>query len=613
AATVRVGADGQPVAGRIVVLLDRRLGPGEDGWRGTPDPRRHGADRISGGDGVDLAWGQDGDDAISGGGDGDYLEGNGGADILRGDRPLHEAGHAAVPSMADPGWPGSPGSAEELNGTGAPDGQDDLIGGSSSPGFRDSGDIIEGNGGADAILGDNGSLLRTIEESGAERVYTQRYPVGAVPADATVSRTHDPALPGPSTRFCTTDQATCEPVGAFGDDKLYGDDGDDGIWGQDGDDTIYGGDGDDDLIGELGADLISGGAGADAILGDRGGVVNRYLNPEDAAELGFTVTLTGAPEEQYTGFRAGYYDRRVDLLHDTDGDSWIGGPTAPAMPHDGLTAGGDDRIRGGAGNDNIHAGYGDDLVNGDSGGDQIFGAGGADVLWGGKGCDPVLNADTPDCLTNGVFDPSARGEQDRFVDHIFGGAGATTGPAVTAVLGSDLLDFKPRGSYPDNCAPGAWPVTTGGTTSDPCVWFEMTNMDNDATVGVGDNQHHQGTDWIYGGWGRDVLQADVADNGPNPGDRLFDWNGAYNLYTHCNAAYGGYNDIRQHSPDVQEFLTRLAWGSGAGQTATDVTTPGTSAYLELAYVYTADQKEHGTGKAYPSTPGHFDDPVSCTD
>ncbi|HEX5597275.1 MAG TPA: calcium-binding protein, partial [Micromonosporaceae bacterium] len=46
AATVRVGADGQPVAGRIVVLLDRRLGPGEDGWRGTPDPRRHGADRI---------------------------------------------------------------------------------------------------------------------------------------------------------------------------------------------------------------------------------------------------------------------------------------------------------------------------------------------------------------------------------------------------------------------------------------------------------------------------------------------------------------------------------------------------------------------------------------
>jgi hypothetical protein len=23
------------------------------------------------------------------------------------------------------------------------------------------------------------------------------------------------------------------------------------------------------------------------------------------------------------------------------------------------------------------------------------------------------------------------------------------------------------------------------------------------------------------------------------GDRLIDWNGAYNLFTHCNAAYGG--------------------------------------------------------------------------
>ena len=45
------------------------------------------------------------------------------------------------------------------------------------------------------------------------------------------------------------------------------------------------------------------------------------------------------------------------------------------------------------------------------------------------------------------------------------------------------------------------------------------------------NQHHQGTDWIYGGWDRDVLQADVASNGPNPGDRLIDWNGAYNLFT----------------------------------------------------------------------------------
>lgn len=56
---------------------------------------------------------------------------------------------------------------------------------------------------------------------------------------------------------------------------------------------------------------------------------------------------------------------------------------------------------------------------------------------------------------------------------------------------------------------------------------------------IQNNQHHQGIDWIYGGWDRDIMQADVADNGPNPGDRLLDWSGAFNLYTHCNAAHGG--------------------------------------------------------------------------
>jgi hypothetical protein len=109
------------------------------------------------------------------------------------------------------------------------------------------------------------------------------------------------------------------------------------------------------------------------------------------------------------------------------------------------------------------------------------------------------------------------------------------------------------------------------------------------------------------------MQADVAQNGPNAGDRLIDWNGAFNLYTHCNAAYGGFNDVRQHSPAMQQFLTSLAWGSGAGRTATDVTTAGTSAYRELALAYSPDYSAHAVGQAYPSTPGHFDDPASCSD
>ena len=131
-----------------------------------------------------------------------------------------------------------------------------------------------------------------------------------------------------------------------------------------------------------------------------------------------------------------------------------------------------------------------------------------------------------------------------------------------------------------------------------------------------DNQHHQGVDWVYGGWDRDVMQGDLSENGPHPGDRLMDWSGVYNLYSHCNAAYGGFNDLRSPSPAIQSFLQSWATGIGAGRPGSpgtpDVLTAGTSAYDELAMVTTADGKGHGTGSAYPTTPGHFDDANACS-
>jgi hypothetical protein len=152
-------------------------------------------------------------------------------------------------------------------------------------------------------------------------------------------------------------------------------------------------------------------------------------------------------------------------------------------------------------------------------------------------------------------------------------------------------------------------------TIDPCAWFLMTDKADDTAnpSTLANNQHHQGTDWLYGGWDRDVLQGDVAQNGPNAGDRLIDWTGAYNLFTHCSASYGGYNDVRLFSPDFQDFLQKLAWGATAGRSVTDVTTAGTSSFRELGLVYMGDIAGHGSGSAYPSTPGHFDDPASCTD
>ncbi|TDW87430.1 Ca2+-binding RTX toxin-like protein [Kribbella pratensis] len=638
---LRVGSDGRFEAQRSLRLLDLSW---SNGFLGAPTRAVAGGDQLSGGGGVDVAFGQDGDDAISGGAGDDYAEGNGGHDTEYGDRTLAEAG-IAIPG-AVPAWPGSASGPAALGDLGAPHGQDDLIGGSSLATFRDTGDDVHGDGAADFVLGDNGTAVRdVVDQTGkpvalgddlatvslplTNRIYTGRYNPSQIPADAAYVR-H--GVGGASTRFCTTAQATCEAAGASGNDQLWGGIGEDTMYGQDGDDLMYGdtgstagaGDGgtlsagarnDDDMYGELGNDRLWGESGEDAMLGDRGGVVDTFQNGSNH----FVVDQNQVPQIHYEGFLAGSVTRKVDLQHDVNGDVFAASGTATAMPHRGDLEGGDDRLRGGDDHDSVHGGFGDDLANGDSGGDIVFGDDGADLLWGGKGCDASVDAATPDCRTSGVFDPNARGTNDRMVDYLLGGKGATSGPSVTpdtGALGSDIIDWHPRGTYgvpgSTTCTANPWPQTFGNgknaVTVDPCSWFEMTNLTD---AGVADNQHHQGIDWMYGGWDRDVLQGDVADNGPNLGDRMLDWTGAYNLYTHCNAAYGGYNDVRQWSPSMQDFLQRWAGSLGAGQITTDVTTAGTSAYDELALVYQADLQVHGSGPAFPSTPGHFDDPNAC--
>ena len=93
----------------------------------------------------------------------------------------------------------------------------------------------------------------------------------------------------------------------------------------------------------------------------------------------------------------------------------------------------------------------------------------------------------------------------------------------------------------------------------------MTDRSDDVATTpatLANNQHHQGVDWVYGGWDRDVMQGDLSENGPHPGDRLMDWSGVYNLYTHCNAAYGGFTDVRTPAPAVE-----ASSGSGPPGTA----------------------------------------------
>ena len=519
------------------------------------NPANFGADVLSGGAGDDVAFGQDGSDLLYGGSHDDSLEGNGGSDVIYGDQVAPATGH--------PHESGQP----QLDGVPGPDGQDDEIGGSSLmkatagngavTGQRDAGDELHGDGNADVQLGDNGKVLRRIV-NGSYQTYQ------AVTGKPTIVRqaasTGSPATALPA-RF---DVGAAAAAGLWGDDTLYGDGGDDVQLAEDGNDQLYGGAGDDDQYGELGNDRIFGETGEDAMLGDRGVVANALVTTPGA-----TFSVTGVPKISFTPYAAHPLDRRVDMNDDGDGTP---------LESPGMTTGGVDFMRGGPDHDAMHGEAGGDLMNGDSGGDYLFGDDGVDVMWGGKGkecADPANSA----CHTD-------HGANDSYLDYLFGGRGLQTDP-VTG--GADLLDFRPR--------PGI----------DPAPWFEITST-NGADP-VADHQHHQGVDWIYGGWDRDVMQADLTANGPNDGDRLIDWNGSYNLYVHCGPANGGHNIIRQHSPNMQAFLQKLAYHLGAGKSLTDVQTKGTSGYNELALVYNTDANEN-SGNAYPGTPGHFEQ-FSC--
>ncbi|MCU1590680.1 MAG: Conserved putative secreted protein [Frankiales bacterium] len=565
----RVAPFNDIVSNRLVVKRHLELLDLSNGAGGilTAAPDRSGDDQLSGGSGVDVIFGQDGSDRISGGSEDDYMEGNGGADRMWGDRLLTDATVAPeVPTLIG-AWPGAATAAPDLEGVQGAAGQDDQLGGSSIQSFRDADDRIFGDGAADFQLGDNGTVTRVLNPAGTALTYFTTY------NPTTVAR-----IP---VRFCTknttTTVTTCEVAGASGADYMEGNAGDDYMFGQDGNDLMLGGTENDDMYGELGDDQMFGEDGEDAMIGDRGWITDTKVS---SASAQVKVTTNGPAFFDYTGLRIGQLDRRVAM------DKDVGNV---ALVHPGYSEGGNDQMRGGRGHDSMHGEQGDDLMNGDSGGDWLFGDDGGDVMWGGKGSD---NPATPNARNESTGPNAAVGiPTDNLVDYLFGGyGGSETSVGAEFTGGSDILDWRPRPNV------------------DPVIWFTMTNTGN----GLGqdadttDNQHHQGIDWVYGGFDRDVLQGDVGKNGPDFGDRLMDWDGNFNLFSRCNSSYGDDGDIRQHSPAAQTFLQTLAYGSGAGPLLSEMADPNrvpTGAH-ELAFVYPGDKGNNG--KPYPTSPGHFD-------
>ena len=97
------------------------------------------------------------------------------------------------------------------------------------------------------------------------------------------------------------------------------------------------------------------------------------------------------------------------------------------------------------------------------------------------------------------------------------------------------------------------------------------------------------------------MQADQAANGPDPGDRMADWAGGFNVFYVCPAGYGDYTITRSGAPHVRDFLQQYAQASGAYDTATD----GTSGFRDVAYVFT-NQRGDNSSPPHPDHPGHFE-------
>ncbi len=221
---------------------------------------------------------------------------------------------------------------------------------------------------------------------------------------------------------------------------------------------------------------------------------------------------------------------------------------------------------------------GDDLLNGDSGGDALYGGAGSDVLWGGRG------------HPNSSFQ-NDRGDQDQYVDFLFGGRGGAASSTVGKWTGgADILDYYPR-------------------RQDPAGWHEMTAPYNDGQGVVEEalTQHHQGIDLLYGGWDSDVMQSDVADAGDVVGDRLIDWYDDFNLYTHCDPRATRGAEVKQYSQALLTFVRTLAYGTGLGDSLADVSDTASSAFRELAVVLPTDRSRNSGPR--PADPGTFNNKV----
>ena len=223
--------DTQDVVRRISTLFDVATTT-------TPAPANtSGGDTLFGEDGFDIMYGQGSNEVGMAGGNGnDEMYGNDGDDVMLGNH-----------------------------------GQDDLIGGtgrtktddpaSAVDGRLDGADAITGGTGTaaadtddyDVIVGDNATVFRTLNGSGAWVVNT---------FNAAIART--------IRHYDVGTVAQAAAAGVSGGDLLRGEDNDDTMYGQGGNDDMQGDGGQDYMEGNAATDTMSGNDGSDDMTGGTG-------------------------------------------------------------------------------------------------------------------------------------------------------------------------------------------------------------------------------------------------------------------------------------------------------------------------------------------------------
>ena len=508
-----------------------------------------GNDRITSGSGRDLVFGDrgsvssaDGRTVTGGGGPGDTTDGGtqplDSRTLVMSNQDLVQAG------AGTPATPGAPAGGRDTIAGGA--GDDLIVGqqGDDTLAGDAGGDTIEGNAGADTINGGfgqddligGGSALDGILVA-KDRIWSTATS-GLADGNDTIDGGEDADVilgdNGWIVRTYVAGAPTTLADGAIIRDARVTNGTE--VTGSYGGDRLLGGGGPDELHGQRDTFRHTAGANgvsASTIDGDEldGGPGDDVL----IGDLGRVVTVLedgsrarpisdSSPFLQATLHSAGSRTRLVTLFNQHDADHVDRGDRS--LPSQ-FGAEGDDVLLGGANSDVIHGGSGDDVANGGDGPDTIFGGDGNDAAWGGPGVDELFGGHDEDSL-----DVAPR---------IF----------VTRVKGQPALG------------------------PDPTLWFEVAGAKATALAGL---------DILYGGWNTDDMQADEKSNGPRPGDRLIDWNGAYNRYLSCSSGSGAGSFLRSSSPSLQTFLVDLARGRGA----IDAGSLGSSGHRELGIVATGD-------------------------